>query len=83
MAYQVVMSELLPRIAYITWMNAFLNVSFLTMVGTVVVNLVVGSFDQQGKPEIGDLIDRRCRWIFPLAYFSLILVAFGVAFLLF
>lgn len=82
-AYQVVMSEILPRIAYVTWMNGFLNFSFLMMVGTVIINLVVGALDQQGKPEIGDLIDRRCRWIFPVAYFSLILIAFGIAFLLF
>ena len=82
-AYQVVMNDILPRIAYVTWMHGFLNFSFLMMVGTVIINLVVGAFDQQGKPEIGDLIDRRCRWIFPGAYFSLILFAFGVAFLLF
>ena len=68
------MSELLPRIAYITWMNAFLNVSFLMMVGTVVINLVVGVLDQQGRSEVGDRIDYRCRWIFPLVYFSLILL---------
>jgi hypothetical protein len=34
-AYQVVMSQILPRIASITWMNGFLNISFLTMVGAV------------------------------------------------
>ena len=82
-AYQVVMSEILPRIAYVTWMNAFLNISFLTMVGTVVINLVVGTLDQQGWSEVADRIDRRCRWIFPLTYFVFILIAFGVAFLLF
>ena len=82
-AYQVVMSELLPRIAYVTWMNAFLNFSFLMMVGTVVVNLIVGALDQRGMSEVGDRIDRRCRWIFPLIYFGLILFAFGVAFLVF
>ena len=82
-AYQVVMSELLPRIAYVTWMNAFLNFSFLMMVGTVVVNLIVGALDQRGMSAVGDRIDRRCRWIFPLTYFGLILFAFGVAFLIF
>jgi Neurotransmitter-gated ion-channel ligand binding domain len=63
-AYQVVMSELLPRIAIVTWMNAFLNFSFLMMVGMVVVNLIVGALDQRGMSEVGDRIDRRCRWIF-------------------
>ena len=82
-AYQVVMSEILPRIAYPTLMNAFLNLSFLAMVGTVVINLVVGALDQQGRSEVADRIDRRCRWIFPLAYFGFNLLAFGAAFLLF
>jgi Neurotransmitter-gated ion-channel ligand binding domain len=81
-AYQVVMSEILPRIAYVTWMNGFLNISFLTMVGAVLINLVVGALDQQGRSDVADRVDRRCRWIFPLTYFALILLAFGVAFLL-
>ena len=80
-AYQLVMSEILPRIASITWMNGFLNISFLTMVGAVLVNLWVGALDQRGRSDVADRVDRRCRWIFPLIYFSLILLASGVAFL--
>ena len=79
----VVMSEILPRIAYVTWMNAFLNFSFLMMVGTVIINLVVGALDQQGRSELANRVDRLCRWIFPLTYFGLILFAFGVTFLVF
>ena len=48
-AYQVVMNDMLPRIAYMTWINGFLNFSFLLMVGTVIINLVVGGLDQQGR----------------------------------
>jgi peptidoglycan/LPS O-acetylase OafA/YrhL len=61
--------------------NGILNLSFLLMCSTVVVNLVVGEFDKVGKHATGDLIDRRCRRIFPLAYFGLILVMVAVAFL--
>ena len=82
-AYQVVMSEILPKIAYVTWMNAFLNFSFLTMVGTVIVNLLVGVLDQRGRTELADRIDRVSRWAFPLAYFGLILFTFAVAFLVY
>jgi hypothetical protein len=82
-AYQVVMSEILPKIAYVTWMNAFLNFSFLTMVGTVIVNLLVGVLDQRGRTELADRIDRVSRWAFPLAYFGLILFTSGVAFLVY
>ena len=82
-AYQVVMNDILPRIAYPTWINAFLNVSFLLMVGTVIINLVVGGLDQRGRHNVAHRVDHLCRWIFPLSYFGLILILFAVAFLLF
>ena len=79
-AYQIVMAEFLPHISYFTLMNGFLNLSFLTMCATVVVNLVVGALDQKGKHEVGNRVDHRCRWIFPLTYFGLNLVMAGAAF---
>ena len=82
-AYQVVMNDMLPRIAYMTWINGFLNASFLLMVGTVIINLVVGGLDQRGRHDVAHRVDHLCRWIFPLCYFGLILILFGVAFLLF
>ena len=78
-AYQIVLGDILPRISYFTLVHGVINLSFLTMCGTVVINLVVGAFDQKGKPEVGDRIDRRCRWIFPLTYFGLMLLELGVA----
>ena len=82
-AYQLVMSEQLPRISYVTLMHGFLNLSFLTMCATVVINLVVGALDRRGKSELGDRVDRRCRWIFPFTYFGLILLMVGATFLFF
>lgn len=78
-AYQLVMSEHVPRIAYFTLIHGFLNLSFLTLCATVVVNLVVGAEDKREKHELGDRIDRRCRWAFPLAYVALNLVMLTVA----
>lgn len=82
-AYQLVMGDVLPRISYFTVMHAFLNLSFVTMCATVVLNLVVGAVDKRGQFELGDRIDRRCRWIFPLAYIGLIGVIFGAAWVFF
>ena len=73
-AYQIVVGSTLPQISYFTFMNGFLNVSFLTMSASVVINLVVGAVDTHGHRR-GDRIDRRCRWIFPLAYFGTIALA--------
>jgi hypothetical protein len=52
-------------------MHAFLNISFFIMCLTVVINLVVNKLDKQGKDKLGDRIDRRCRWVFPLVFFGL------------
>ncbi len=66
--YQIVIGDILPRISYYTPIHAFTNFSFWLMCPTVVINLVVGICDKTGKSELGDRIDRRCRWGFPLAY---------------
>lgn len=79
-AYQMMISGAMPHIAYMTLMHGFLFFSFLTMCATVVINLVVGALDMRGARERGDLLDRRCRWIFPLAYFGLIGAATAIAF---
>ena len=59
-------------------MHVFLNFSFFTMCGTVVINLIVGACDKTGKTELGDLIDRRCRWFFPITYLGLLCIAFMI-----
>jgi len=81
--YQLLVSDVLPHLSYITVMHAFLVVSFLMMCATVVINLVVGELDKKGRRELGDRIDLRCRWIFPLAYFGLIWAILGMATALF
>ena len=80
-AYQVVVSEILPRISYLTLMNGFLNISFVAMCASAVINLVVGSLDQRKKSAVGDRVDHSCRWIFPLTYFGLLLLSGAAAFL--
>lgn len=82
-AYLLVTSDLLPKTSQVTLIHGFLGQSFLIMCATVVINLVVGTLDKQGKSELGDRVDRRCRWAFPLAYFGILLVDLGVAFLFF
>ncbi len=79
-AYQIVLSEILPRISYLTLMNGFLNMSFFVVCASVVVSLWVGWLDRRGQTATGDRIDRRCRWIFPVVYFGLLLLVVGLAF---
>jgi len=79
-AYQGMTGDLIPHISYVTLIHAFINVSFITMCATVPINLIVGAVDRQGKVDLGDRIDRHCRWIFPLIYFGLLLTSVVVTF---
>ena len=80
--YQVVLSEILPRISYVTVINGFLLISFFTMCMTVIINLRVGYLDRHGMSEAGDRLDHRCRWMFPVIYFGVLLVTVWMASLL-
>ena len=82
-SYQILTAGIQPQIAYFTLFHGFLNLSLLIMCATVVVNLVVGALDRQGRTALGDRVDRRCRWIFPVIFFGLNLVMLVVAFLFF
>ena len=82
-AYQIVVSEILPNISYMTLMNGFLNLSFIIMCATVVINLWVAALDRKGRSAAGDRLDLNCRWMFPLTYFGLNALMVGVAFVFF
>ncbi len=82
-SYQLVMGDALPEISYFTLMHSFLLFSFMTMCTTVVINLWVGSLDRKGHYELGDRIDRRCRWIFPLCYLGGNILLYSFAELIF
>ncbi len=79
--YQVILSEILPRISYPTLINdGFLFVSLFVMTMTVMVNLRVGYLDRHGESRAGDQLDHLCRWLFPVTYFGALLVMCLVAY---
>jgi len=67
-AYQIMFSDSLPKISYITVMMSFMIISFLMMCASVGINLWVAALDNSGRVTQGDRMDRRCRWLFPLVY---------------
>jgi len=81
-AYQIMISGILPRIDYWTLMSVFLYLSLTSMAAGVVVNLYVSHLDRVGRAMEGNMVDRRCRWLFPAAYFSLNLIS-AIYFLLY
>ena len=78
-AYQITLVGIVPNVSYFTLMNEFLNISFLLMCTTVVINLYVAHADRCGS-ERGNRIDYHCRWIFPLVYVVLNAIAIVTSF---
>ena len=71
-AFQILVSEQLPRISYFTLMSTFLYINYLLLFGSVIMNLVVGWLDRSDRKTLGNQIDIHCRWAFPASYFGLI-----------
>jgi len=82
-AYQIMVSDIMPHISYITLVNAIISFSLLIMSATVFINLLVGSLDKKGEYERGERVDLRCRIVFPAIYTGLIALAFLACFTLF
>jgi hypothetical protein len=70
-AFQIMVEERLPAIPYFTVMSGFLLMNFVLLAASILVNLRVGFLDRTGRQREGDLIDYRCRWLFPAAYLVL------------
>lgn len=72
-AYQFVIADGLPRIAYLTLLDKGMLISFVLLAVTVVQSMLVAHY-YQSAPETAALIDRRSRWVFPLVYACLLAV---------
>lgn len=75
--FQILLGQSMPRIAYFTLTDVVLYISYFVLVSAVVVNLSVGWLDRRQRRAAGDRLDARCRWLFPLVYFSLLGLAVG------
>lgn len=67
-AYQIIVSDTMPGIAYFTLMTGFLYSTYLVLAVGVIVSLVVSKLDQSGRRELGNRVDRTCRWAVPVGF---------------
>jgi hypothetical protein len=77
-AYQIILGDILPHISYLTPVNVFVNLSFMVMCASIVVNLVVGELNRSGRGEKADALDNRCKVLFPLVYLSMLGIVAGI-----
>jgi len=80
-AYQIMFSGTLPKISYVTVLGVFMIISFVTMCASVAVNLRVWVLDNRGLVAEGDRLDKRSRYLFPMVYFSSVLIVGGSVYL--
>lgn len=73
-AYYFVIQDTVPKIPYLTMMDAFIIATFIILAASVVVSIVVDKLDRAGRKETGNRIDYACRWLFPLGYLVIILL---------
>jgi hypothetical protein len=74
-AYQFVVSSSLPRVPYLTQMDRMTLLSVATIGATMLVNMMVDRAKRTSE-ERALAIDRTCRWLFALVYFSLLALFF-------
>jgi hypothetical protein len=67
-AYQIIVNDMMPGIAYFTLMSGFLYSTYLVLAVGVLVNLSVSKLDRSGRRELGDRLDRTCRWAVPAGF---------------
>lgn len=80
-AYQFITGDTLPHLAYLTFMDALINYSFVMMALTVVENVLVHILRTEGHTKLALRIDQGSRLVFPLIYFiglAGILAVFGL-----
>jgi hypothetical protein len=77
-AYQIILGDILPHIAYLTPVNVFVNLSFMVMCASIVVNLVVGELNRSGRGDKADALDNRCKILFPLVYLSFLAIVAAI-----
>ena len=74
-AYQIVLGDIMPHISYLTPVNVFVNISFMIMCASIVVNLIVGELNRENRAAAADAVDNRCKVVFPIVYGTLLLIS--------
>eukprot|EP00980_Cylindrotheca_fusiformis_P011376 scaffold2638_cov114-Cylindrotheca_fusiformis.AAC.4 len=69
-AYQFIVSDILPRHIYNTFLDNFVLLSFIIMTLTVVVNIAVNSLVNKGHARNAIMVDKVCQVVFPACFFS-------------
>ncbi len=79
-AYYFVILESVPKVSYLTLIDAFMITTFFILAAGAVINIVVDKLNRHGREALGDEVDRVCRWAFPSSYAAVTLLLIVVFF---
>lgn len=76
-AFNIVITQELPKVSYLTFMNGFILISYIFIGLTLVQIVVKHRLDLEKKNELSMMVDRKARWLFPTIFglSNLILIA--------
>lgn len=75
-AYRFVVVGNLPKISYMTKMDVFILGSSILIFLTLLESSVTASLHAKGKKEIAAKMDRTSRWLFPIFYLLVAVLAY-------
>ncbi len=75
-AYQFLIDGAMPRIDYFTFTDTVLLYSFIVMCLAIFESLILYSLCKKDRRPLAEKIDRAFHWLFPVLYFSGLVISF-------
>ena len=77
-AFSSAVSNILPRIAYMTWIDWYIMLAFifncLALLEYGVVSYYLEATDKDAEVKPYEVLDQTCRWLIPLLFTSIAIV---------
>ncbi|PSB03197.1 hypothetical protein [Merismopedia glauca] len=67
-AFNIVIAEELPKVAYLTFINGFILISYLVICLAIIQIVIKHYLNAEKKEDISMKMDRICRWLFPTSF---------------
>ena len=77
-AYRFLIDGTMPRISYFTLTDTVVLYSFVIMCLTILESLIVVSLSRADRDSIARRVDVTAQWLFPVVYFSGLIIIFAI-----